>query len=247
MMRAYMIRAHRLALALSVLSMVAGAQENPLEWFPLHVGSRWVYEHEWKSGDRTRPDVDRWTTEETITALVTIPEGLVVLREVKQQANATDKNVTVKVITPNGQVREVQQPAHNRGIASARDREPYLVHGNCVYVILGGWDGQKQELRPQHRKYLSDAELSPDFCFPLVPGGEWGNRDISWRVEPAREGVGLFLPAEHAGAIHIFSSHFGSGGWQDVWFQKGIGVVGEHYIHNGTYEEHTKKLVSFLP
>ncbi len=24
-----------------------------------------------------------------------------------------------------------------------------------------------------------------------------------------------------------------------------IGVVGEHYIHNGTYDEHTKKLLSF--
>ena len=75
---------------------------------------------------------------------------------------------------------------------------------------------------------------------------EWGNNDIPWRVEPAREGVGAFLPAEYAGAIHIFSSHFGSGGWEDVWFHKGVGVVGEHYIHNGTYDEYTKKLLSFL-
>jgi hypothetical protein len=27
-------------------------------------------------------------------------------------------------------------------------------------------------------------------------------------------------------------------------FKKGVGVVGEHYIHNGTYDEYTKKLVS---
>jgi len=30
----------------------------------------------------------------------------------------------------------------------------------------------------------------------------------------------------------------------DVWFQQGVGVVGEHYIHKGTYDEYTKKLVS---
>jgi hypothetical protein len=79
-----MVRMGRLAVALCVFSMVASAQEDPLAWFPLQVGSRWVYEHEWKSGDRNRPDVDRWTTQEAITGWVTIPEGVVVLREVTQ-------------------------------------------------------------------------------------------------------------------------------------------------------------------
>jgi hypothetical protein len=114
-------------------------------------------------------------------------------------------------------------------------------------VIGGSWDGQRQQLLPDYRKALSDGAVSPDFCFPLQPGREWGNNDIPWRVEPARAGVESFLPAEYTGAIHIFSSHFGSGGWQDVWFQKGVGVVREHYIHNGTYDEYTKKLQSFLP
>jgi hypothetical protein len=242
-----MFRMGRLATALGVFSLVASAQEDPLAWFPLQVGSRWVYEHEWKSGDRSRPDVDRWTSEETVTGGVTIPEGLVVLREVKQQGYATGQTVTVKVITPNGQVGEVQQPSYNRGVHTARNREPYLVRGNCVYVIWGGWDGQKRQLRPDYSKGLSEGSVSPDFCFPLQMGREWGNHDIPWRVEPAREGVGSFLPAGYAGAIHIFSDHYGSGGWQDVWFQKGVGVAGEHYIHNGTYDEGTSKLVSFLP
>jgi len=212
----------RLAMALCLFSMVASAQEDPLAWFPLQVGSRWMYEHEWKSGDRNRPDVDRWTTEETITGWVTIPEGLVVLRELKQQ----------------------QQGNTQGAYLITRNREPYLVHGNCVYVI-DGWDGQRRQLRAEYLKYLNEGAVSPDFCFPLQTGRAWGNNDIPWRVEPARQGVDSFLPAEYAGAIHIFSSHFGSGGWQDVWFQKGVGVVGEHYIHNGTYDEHTKKLLSF--
>ncbi len=242
-----MVRMGRIAMALCVFSMVASAQEDPLAWFPLRVGSGWVYEHESKSGDRNRPDVDHWTTEEVITGRVTIPEGLVVLREVKQHGNANEKTTTVPVIAPNGELRNIQQPGYKRGLRASGEGEPYLVHGNCIYGIGGGWDGQKQELRPQYRKYLRDAEVSPYFCFPLQMGGAWGNNDIPWRVEPAREGVGSFLPAQYAGAIHIFSSHFGSGGWQDVWFQKGAGIVGKHYIHNGTYDERTMTLVSFLP
>ena len=37
-----MLRIGRLAVALSVSSAVASAQEDPLAWFPLQVGSRWV-------------------------------------------------------------------------------------------------------------------------------------------------------------------------------------------------------------
>jgi hypothetical protein len=91
-----------LVLTLCALSTVASAQENPLAWFPLQVGSHWVYEHEWKSGDRNHPDVDRWTSEEKITSRVTIPEGLVVLREVKEQGNSTGQTVRTKIVAPNG-------------------------------------------------------------------------------------------------------------------------------------------------
>ena len=71
-----MIRTTRLLIALCVFPIVASAQDDPLAWFPLQVGNHWVYEYEWKSGDRNRPNVDRWTSEETITGWVTIPEGL---------------------------------------------------------------------------------------------------------------------------------------------------------------------------
>jgi hypothetical protein len=241
------LRMGRIGIALCGFPILASAQEDPFAWFPLQVGTRWVYEHEAKSGDRNHPDVDRWTTEETITGWVTIPEGLVVLREAKQLGNANEKTTTVPVTGPNGKLRYVQQPGYNRGLWPSGEREPYLVHGNCIYdVIGGGWDGQRQELRPEYRKYLSDAEISPDFCFPLQVGRRWGNNDIPWRVESAREGVGSFLAPEYSGAIHIFSDHFGSGGLEDVWFQKGVGVVGEHYLHNGTYDEFTTKLVSFV-
>jgi hypothetical protein len=237
----------RFVLTFFTLSIIAGAQEDPLAWFPLQVGSRSVYEHESKSGDRNRPEVVRWTTEETITGRVTIPEGLVVLREVKQQSNASDQAVTSRPILPNGQLREVRQQISDSGYYVTRDGEPYLVHGNCIYVIGEGWDSQRQQLRPQYRNDLADGSLSPDFCFPFQRGSAWGNNDTPWRVEPAQAGLGSFLPAKYAEAIHIVSRHFGSGGQEDVWFQKGLGVVGAHYIHNGTYDEYTKTLLTLAP
>jgi hypothetical protein len=149
-----------LTLTLCALSIVANAQESPLAWFPLRVGSRWVYEHEWKSGDRNRPDVDRWTSEETITGLVTIPEGVVVLREVTEKDNSSGQTVRTKVITPNGQLREVDQSRNaHPGYLVTRDRGPYLVRSNCVYVIGEGWDGQGRRLRPRYREYLVSSIL----------------------------------------------------------------------------------------
>jgi hypothetical protein len=230
-----MLRVGRLITALCLFSAVACAQDDPLAWFPLQAGSRWLYQYEWKSGNRDRPDIERWTTEETITGWVRIPEGLVVLRDARQQPNPAGEIVTRRVIAPNGQLRYVQQ-GNSHGALIARDSEPYLIHGNCIYTIQGGWDNQRQELRPEYRKYLSDAAVAPNLCFPLETGRTWGNNDIPWLVEPAS--------APYPGAVHISSSHFGSGGSADVWFQRGVGIVGEHYIHNGTYDEYSKTLLS---
>jgi hypothetical protein len=206
-----MVRIGYLVVTLSVFAIVASAQEDPLAWFPLQVGSRRVYEHEWKSGDRNRPDVDRWRTEQTITGWVTIPEGIVVLRDVKQLGSSPQR--TERVIKPDGQIGFVQEPDYNRDNRTAGDREPYLVRGNCLYVISGGWDIQTRQLRPQYRKYLIEGAVSPDFCFPLRAGQEWGNPHgyTVWRVEPARDNVGSFLPSQYAGAIHILSDNIGGG------------------------------------
>ena len=237
-----MFRVLRVAGALGLFLGALGAQEDPLAWLPLRVGSRWVYELESKSGNRQSPHVERWTTEESITAAVVIPEGLVVLREVNRKSNAPEQR-TARVLGLDGQVRDVQ-PGENGGYLVTRQREPYLVRGNCVYIIDNGFDRQSGQLREDYRKYLAEGAVSPDFCFPLEVGREWGNSDIPWRVEPASNDRLPSLP-KYPGAVRIFSGHFGSGGLKDVWFQKGVGVVREYYTHNGSYDEYTKTLLSF--
>jgi hypothetical protein len=233
----------RLPAVVVLFALTASAQDDPLAWFPLQVGSRWVYDHEGKSGDRNRPEVEHWTTEETITGWATVPEGVVVLREVKETSNDSEP-VTSRVIMPNGEGRLIRHQGNHANLI-AQERAPYLIHGNCVYELAGEWDKQAQQLRAEYRKYLNQGELSPRFCFPLQPGARWGNNDVPWSVVPPRESVASILPAQYSSAIHIFSDHFGSGGWQDVWFEKGIGVVAEHYFHNGTYDEYTKTLRLF--
>lgn len=232
-----MVRAGHFAIALFLFSIAARAQDDPLAWLTLRVGSRWVYEHEWKSGDRNRPTVERWTTEEAITGLVKTPEGLLVLREVNRKSVSTGRT-NGRLLGLDGQLHGVEQQ-------DRRQSDAYLIQGNCVYAVGNGFDGQSRQLRASYRKFLAEGTVSADFCFPLEIGRTWGNRDIPWRVEPARNDEPSFLLPEYAGAIRIFSDHFASGGRKDVWFQKGVGVVGEHYTHSGTYDEFTKKLLSF--
>src|SRR4051794_9175827 len=104
-------------IALCILSTAVRAQDDPMAWFPLRVGARWVYSHEWRSGDRRRPNVERWTTEESITGWVTIPEGLLVLRDVKQQSDDSGRMVTHRVLGLDGRLRE-------GSYVVAHDREP---------------------------------------------------------------------------------------------------------------------------
>jgi hypothetical protein len=54
----------RVLLWLLLAATVTGAAD-PLSWFPLKVGHRWVYDCVSKNGDIRNPEVSRWT--ETIT------------------------------------------------------------------------------------------------------------------------------------------------------------------------------------
>ncbi len=200
----------RLIVILGALSTVANGQDGPQTWFPLEIGTHWVYEHEMKSGDPNQPRVERWNTEETIVARKMIPEGELFLRELKEQGAASP-----------------QTNSKERAALVAHDRLPFLIRGKCVYVV--GWDGQR--LLPAVQEHLIEGNFSPDYCFPLKEA----------TVEPGSKRDNTQLPLVYADAVHYRSARFGKGSI-DIWFKKGIGVVAEHYVHDGSYNEYTKTL-----
>jgi hypothetical protein len=204
-------------LALPIISVIVlmlaqpgHAETDPFSWFPLRIGSQWVYDHEWKSGNRNNPNVNRWATSETVTSLIQVPEGIVVIRSSEVHGES------------------------NGGYLTARDSAPYLLHSNCIYVLYGDWDRAAEKLRPDFLQYLANGTASPDFCFPLQTGQHWGTMDLPWQVQDFRNDI-----------FQLVSNHFGSGGLLDVRFKKNVGIVSEHYLHHGTYDEYTKTLKSF--
>src|SRR5580693_1138442 len=62
---------------------------------------------------------------------------------------------TRRVLGPDGSMRQLtERGASHGGSLVARATYPYLIRGNCLYVIGQGWDLQGQDLRPEFRKYL---------------------------------------------------------------------------------------------
>ncbi|MGH9355016.1 MAG: hypothetical protein ACRD10_02690 [Terriglobia bacterium] len=232
----------RILLLLSLLVVcppLGLTQQEALSWIPHQTGDRWIYQHESKdfTGDPQKPEIQRWTTEETVKGLVTIPEGLIIERHVRQDNES-------------GAVQTTYVDVYGRG-----DR---LVRGDCVYFLdLFGWgrgpgpgpawDSVKKKLNPQFHEALINGTVSPAACFPLKVGKQWGtSSDRLWRVVGSG-GWNLFSPPLPGEAFHMVTKHFTSGGRLDVWLQKGIGVVGYDYRHSGTYGESTEKLLQFIP
>jgi hypothetical protein len=149
----------------------------------------------------------------------------------------TTEAITNLVQIPEGVVviRSVDLQGKSAGsYLSTRDNSPYLLHENCVYVLNESWDRVAENLRPDFVQHLVHGIASPDFCFPLQLGQHWGTMDIPWLVQGFRDGIFL-----------IVSQHFGRGGRMEVGFKRNVGVLSEHYLHNGTYDEYTKTLKSF--
>jgi hypothetical protein len=194
-------------------------QEISFDWFPVHIADHWVYQNEQKGGESQRPDVARWTTEETVTDIIRIPEGQIVLRKV--QSSGSYKG--------------------NGYVADYSDGN-FLVRSDCIYFLGTAWDSGA--LDSEYLKSLNKGEIAPDLCFPLEPGKQWGTRDRPWRVEGMdHSGSSLVPPLRDS--IHIVCDHFGSGGRMDIWFQRAAGIVAERYVHSGTVDEYSRTLQQF--
>ena len=185
-------------------------------WIQMKPGDRWTYDCQSKSGDRQNPAVQTWTTEEAVESVVRVPEGTVV----------------VKNVIPRGR--------SERSYITLWSGSSFLIHDNCLY-FLGpkDWDPKRQQLVGSFKKELAEGSAQPDLCFPLDVGRQWGGFGDIWHV--VGFGRSDLAAPNYAESFHL-TGRIGSGGATDLWFAKGIGIVAMHYLHQGTYDEFTKKL-----
>jgi hypothetical protein len=212
----------RSTLALLTVSLsVPACAEDVFAWFPLQVGNRWIYEHSSKTGDPKNPRFANWTTIETVIEHRKLAEGLVAVIAVEQRGSS------------------------DGGWIAERDRTNYLIREDCVYALQEGWDIAKLDLTDEYRRQLQAGDASPDFCFPLEAGRQWGNmHDYGWRVE----GI---VPADRPGANVLAGTYGLKCAWTQgpfyIWFKRGTGIAAEAFSHSGTYGEYHRVLKQFTP
>lgn len=200
----------------------AFAQDELRSWIPTHPGDTWIYQNE------SIPQVDRWRTEETVVKLITVPEGTIVVRLIN--------------------VLDGKPP-----VAQPKD-QAWLIHGDCLYDLApADWD-------PRHPNQLSAAfsakppwaggEHVRVFCFPLESGKTWGKESgHEWHVAEVKDAEVNHQDAaspDKGKTFHV-TSYIGSGLTEDVWFERGVGIVRETDVHAGTYEEERTQLLYFEP
>ncbi|MGD0962670.1 MAG: hypothetical protein ABSA57_02070 [Candidatus Acidiferrales bacterium] len=239
------MKQHVLLLCLAIaflLSSQAYSQDSVANWFPVHLGDKWIYEHETRdagvNGNLPPLEIHRWQTEETVTGSSKIPQGTLV-------------EIQVRII----------QGSLPTGWRSYPHRA-YLIRDNCLYLPEYGeiaLDSSGHQLSADFIEGLNHW-ASPDFCFSFVLHKKWGAPDglPDWNVTRPGDAkdwevVGLRphdpLSPDKKQTFHIssISAYPGSGMTVDIWFEKGIGVIREDEIHHGTIGEEKTRLVRFQP
>ena len=219
-----------------VLSRDVHETANVMEWYPLQVGNRWIYKHEAKYGSETKPTVEQWTREVTITGHVRVPEGLLVLRTAK--------------VTGGTSSAPTNQP------------HPYLIRGQYVYRAF--YDPQKKALRPESKQLLANGTDIPEFFFPLEVGLIWAEKNRE-DADTARAKTGTPIPTLAHWLVSgrgphgsMTPGHMPPDAYAlyyetvqtplERWFQKGVGILGEASTsRSGSYLETRMMLQKFIP
>jgi hypothetical protein len=247
---------------------------NVFDYFPLQVGSIWTYEDTHETSIRTVPErktieescppteycgpklIKRSTIEIRVTGRYDVPEGTVVVREVRE------KDVHFEY-PPDADPEEIDK----LGNGEKPHTEPYLIKGNYVFRIPDwGWDRERRDLTPRFREQLKD--WTPEFFFPMDKVGLWAERSREERDfrqgELFDQGKG---PAPNPGMYYwvvennsrpvqvpygeltgvFFLMYRTTGGPTMVWFKNGLGVVKTLSIHSGSYMDHSSELKAFHP
>jgi hypothetical protein len=216
-------------------------------WYPLQVGNTWEYEKESLDGDMAKPDAERWTTEETITAATAFPElaGTLITKRTKVLTDS----LTPGFIPENDFAKREPPETH------------FLIHRACLYK-LDGWDAPcartgptecvsalegNSRPNPAYRSEFLRGNVPAEYCFPMAKGMTWGKvPSTSPAGEDVWEVIGLNSDSFglRSGQTFHLSSHDGSGTSMDRWFGKGVGLLQEVIEHHGTYDEDRQRLLT---
>jgi hypothetical protein len=221
------------ALILLSAALGAGAQDLVSSWYPLQPGDTWVYAKEALDGRMDRPDVERWTTEETVIR--------------------TDHSAALDAVLVTLGVKVLNHSLPPGGYSNMRERPEthLLVRHDCVWIVDGANAGAAAYVDdPLHssrfRADFVNGQVPPDYCFPIATGKEWGRvagtspaEEYIWRVD--RVNGDPYGPSGER-TFH-FSTHLGSGEFKDRWFTEGIGLVQANTEHHGTYDEDRVRLL----
>lgn len=211
----------------------APAQALVESWYPLQPGNSWVYAKEALDGHMESPDVERWTTEETVVS--TAREAALDAVLVTLQVKVLDHH-----LPPGGYTNMREQPENH-----------LLVRDDCVWIVDGRDAGAAAYVPdPLHSSVLPGdflhGRLPADYCFPMAVGKEWGRvastspaEELVWRVD-RMNGDPYGPPGKRT--FHM-ATHLGAGEFEDRWFAEGIGLVQENSEHHGTYDEDRVRLL----
>ena len=129
----------------------ACAQRTAIDWFPAHLGDKWIYGHDTRDENgegRSHLVTHSWKTEETTTGSWAVPEGTLLEKQVRVTEGSAPAGWWVN---PNA---------------------AYLIRGDCLYSEAS-WDPSAHKLTADFLKGIG-AYLSPDLCFSLVTQKVWG-------------------------------------------------------------------------
>jgi hypothetical protein len=179
----------------------------------MEIGDTWVYQKEYRSGFVGHPDIERWTTEETIVSVTAAPAlgGTLVTR----RNRVLNHSASTGVVAANDASKK--EPAVIR----------VLVRRNCMYP----WDGGNSA--PEYcfpiavgKRWGKTRKTSP------------AEEDV-WYVK----GMNADPFGPPGAQTFRLWTHVGSGTFTERWFAEGVGVVQEVTEHHGTYDEERKLLL----
>ncbi len=228
-----------------------------LDYFPLQVGNRWVYEEtrETEVGDPPRRVKTTWVKEVAIFRHESIPEGILIHRRER----------TLEPHDEFGGGWTDTQKANYRKGGSSEENAQYLIRGNYVFDLKSyGWDEEQKSLTGRTKTAL-ETELAPDFFFPMSAGLRWTDRNREqadldqvllfrqgkggapnpgmyyWLVKGQEDLATPFRKIDNAYLV-IYRT---IGGTVIRWFKNGIGIVRERTTHSGSTIETNSLLKEF--